>query len=543
MVAQTVAELTVRSLISNGLDTLYCLPGFQLDPFMDACYDNRDKLRILHTRHEQGAAYMAMGAQVATGRPQAYCVVPGAGFLNSTGALSTAHSIHSRVLALIGQIPTDTIGKGFGVLHEIPDELGILARLTKKASTLGRAEDTDEILRDTWRALKSGPPRPVGLEIPVDLWKSDTGFAGELIVTADPGPAVDQDAVAEAARLMQSARSPLIVVGSGALDVSKDVRRLSEALSAPVVAFRNGQGVMSADAPLHVTMPVAHALWPKVDLVIGLGSRMQTQIMAWGTDGNLKIIHVTIDPNEIGRIRNPTVGLCADLGDALPALLSVLEGKEGKRDDWVETVLSEKARVNSRISEKLAAQLAWLRAIRAELPRNGILVDEITQMGYVSRFGFPSYLPRTVVTPGYQATLGYGYATALGAADARRDVPVVNFCGDGGIMFTLNELATAVLHEIPLTTVVFSDGHFGNVRGLQRDHYQGRFIATDLANPDFVKCAEAFGTQGLRATTPDELRARLREGMAHAGPTLIEVPVGEFNSPWEFIHMPRNRGL
>ncbi len=540
--AQTVAELTVRSLISNGLDTLYCLPGFQLDPFMDACYDNRDKLRIMHTRHEQGAAYMAMGAQVATGRPQAYCVVPGAGFLNSTGALSTAHSIHSRVLALIGQIPTDTIGKGFGVLHEIPDELGILARLTKKASTLGRAEDTDEILWGTWRALKSGPPRPVGLEIPVDLWKSDTGFAGELIVTADPGPAVDQDAVAKAARLMQSARSPLIVVGSGALDVSQDVRRLSEALSAPVVAFRNGQGVMSADAPLHVTMPVAHALWPKVDLVIGLGSRMQTQIMAWGTDGNLKIIHVTIDPNEIGRIRNPTVGLCADLGDALPALLSVLEGKEGKRDDWVETVLSEKARVNSRISEKLAAQLAWLRAIRAELPRNGILVDEITQMGYVSRFGFPSYLPRTVVTPGYQATLGYGYATALGAADARRDVPVVNFCGDGGIMFTLNELATAVLHEIPLTTVVFSDGHFGNVRGLQRDHYQGRFIATDLANPDFVKCAEAFGAQGLRATTPDELRARLREGMAHAGPTLIEVPVGEFNSPWEFIHMPRNRG-
>ena len=541
--AQTVAELTVRSLISNGLDTLYCLPGFQLDPFMDACYDKRDKLRIMHTRHEQGAAYMAMGAQVATGRPQAYCVVPGAGFLNSTGALSTAHSIHSRVLALIGQIPADTIGKGFGVLHEIPDELGILARLTKKASTLGRAEDTDEILRGTWRALKSGPPRPVGLEIPVDLWKSDTGFAGELIVTADPGPAVDQDAVAKAARLMQSARSPLIVVGSGALDVSRDVRRLSEALSAPVVAFRNGQGVMSADAPLHVTMPVAHALWPKVDLVIGLGSRMQSQVMAWGTDGNLKIIHVTIDPNEIGRIRNPTVGLCADLGDALPALLSVLEGKEDKRDDWVETVLSERARVNSRISEKLAAQLAWLQAIRAELPRNGILVDEITQMGYVSRFGFPSYLPRTVVTPGYQATLGYGYATALGAADARRDVPVVNFCGDGGIMFTLNELATAVLHEIPLTTIVFSDGHFGNVRGLQRDHYQGRYIATDLANPDFVKCAEAFGAQGLRATTPDELRARLREGMAHAGPTLIEVPVGEFNSPWEFILMPRNRGL
>ena len=136
---QTVAELTVGTLISNGVDTLYCLPGVQLDPFLDACFDTRDKLRIIHTRHEQGAAYMAMGAQVATGRPQAYCVVPGAGFLNSTGALSTAYAIHSRVLALIGQIPKETIGKGFGVLHEIPDGLGILERLTKKASTLGRA--------------------------------------------------------------------------------------------------------------------------------------------------------------------------------------------------------------------------------------------------------------------------------------------------------------------------------------------------------------------------------------------------------------------
>ena len=539
---QTVAELTVGSLISNGVDTLYCLPGVQLDPFLDVCYDTQDSLRIIHTRHEQGAAYMAVGAQVATGRPQAYCVVPGAGFLNSTSALSTAYAIHSRVLALIGQIPNDTIGKGFGVLHEIPDELGILTRLTKKASTLGRPEDAADTLRSTWRALKSGPPRPVGLEIPVNFWTSDTGFAGELIVTSDPGPAMDEDAIAEAAKLMQSAKSPLIVVGSGALDVSQDVRRLSEALSAPVVAFRNGQGVMSADAPLHITMPVAHAVWPKVDLVIGLGSRLQSQVMAWGADDDLKIIHVTIDPEEIGRIRNPTVGLCADLGDVLPALLSVLEGKEHKRNDWVETVLAEKTRVNATISKKLAAQLAWLKAIRAELPRNGILVDEITQMGYVSRFGFPSYLPRTVVTPGYQATLGYGYATALGAADARRDVPVVNFCGDGGIMFTLNEMATAVLHEIPLTTVVFSDGHFGNVRGLQRDHYQGRFIANDLANPDFVKYAEAFGAQGLRATTPDKLRARLREGMAHAGPTLIDVPVGEFNSPWEFILMPRNRG-
>ncbi|MEL7107558.1 MAG: thiamine pyrophosphate-dependent enzyme [Pseudomonadota bacterium] len=541
--SKTVAELTVNSLISNGIETLYCLPGLQLDPFLDACYDTREQMRIVHTRHEQGAAYMAMGAQVATGRPQAYAVVPGAGFLNSAGALSTAHSIHSRILALVGQIPKGTIGKGFGVLHEIPDELGILERLTKRATTLQSADATKETLQDTWRALKSGPPRPVGLEIPMNFWKSDTGTTDDLRVQADAGPAVDADAIKEAAKLIKSAKSPLIVVGSGALDASADVRRLSEAVSAPVVAFRNGQGVISADAPLQITMPVAHALWPKVDLVIGLGTRLQSQTMAWGTDEDLKIIHVTLDPEELGRITEPTVGICADLADALPTLLEAVTGDEVKRADWVETVLTEKARMNAKIADKLEAQLAWLHAIRAELPRDGILVDEITQMGYVSRFGFPSYTPRTVVTPGYQATLGYGYATALGVADARRDVPVVNFCGDGGIMFTLNEIATAVLHEIPITTIVFTDGHFGNVRGLQRDHYQGRYIANDLANPDFVKYAEAFGAQGLRATTPDALRAQLRVGMAHAGPTLIEVPVGEFNSPWEFVLMPKNRGI
>ncbi len=541
--SRSVAELTVNSLISNGLETLYCLPGLQLDPFLDACYDTQDQLRIIHTRHEQGAAYMAMGAQIATGRPQAYAVVPGAGFLNSAGALSTAYSVHSRVLALVGQIPKGAIGKGLGVLHEIPDELGILERLTKKATALQSADAAKETLQDTWRALKSGPPRPVGLEIPMNFWKSDTGTTDDLMVEADAGPAVDEDAVAEAAKLIHSAKSPLIVVGSGALDASPGVRLLSEAISAPVVAFRNGQGVMSADAALHITMPVAHALWPMVDLVIGLGTRLQSHTMAWGTDDGLKIIHITLDQKELGRITEPTVGICADLAEALPTLLDAITGNEVKRDGWVETVLSEKVRINTSISDKLEAQLAWLHAIRAELPRDGILVDEITQMGYVSRFGFPSYEPRSVVTPGYQATLGYGFATALGVADARRDVPVVNFCGDGGIMFTLNEIATAVLHEIPITTIVFTDGHFGNVRGLQRDNYQGRYIANELVNPDFVKYAKAFGAQGLRATTPDELRAQLRVGMAHPGPTLIEVPVGEFNSPWEFVLMPKNRGL
>ncbi|MEO0678669.1 MAG: thiamine pyrophosphate-dependent enzyme, partial [Pseudomonadota bacterium] len=458
-------------------------------------------------------------------------------------ALSTAHAIHSRVLALVGQIPAGAIGKGFGVLHEIPDELGILERLTKSAQTLGHAESAADLLRDTWRTLISGAPRPVGLEIPMNFWRSQVADPGSLLVDPEPTPDVDSEAISHAVRVLKRAKAPLIVVGSGALDSSEDVRALSAALSAPVVAFRNGQGVMSYEAPLHITQPVAHALWPKVDVVIALGARLQSQAMSWGTDGDLEVIHITLDEQELGRIVEPTVGIHADLADALPSLLTALEGHEASRSDWRDTVAAEKARVTAKINAKLEKQLAWLHAIRAELPRDGILVDELTQMGYVSRFGFPSYAPRTVVTPGYQGTLGYGYATALGVAHARQDVPVVNFCGDGGALFTLNEIATGVLHGINLTTVIFADGHYGNVRGLQRDHYDARYIANQLANPDFAKYAESFGAQGLKAATPDELRARLREGMAHPGPTLIEVPVSEFNSPWEFVLMPKNRGV
>ena len=541
--SQTVAKMLVNSILENGIDTLYCLPGVQLDPFFDACYDRQDRLRIVHARHEQAAAYMALGAQLSTGRPQSYCVVPGVGFLNASAALATAYSVNSRILAIVAQISSEAIGKGYGHLHEIPDQFAILEQLTKCSSGIRGPTDADRVLKNVWRQLKSGPPGPVGLEIPMDIWTTSTGFSGSLAVDGDRGPSVDEESISRAAKLMKEAKAPMIVVGSGALDSGELVTRLSCMLSAPVSAFRTGKGVMSHEEPLLVNTPTAYSLWPKVDLLIGLGSRMQLYTQNWGTDADMKIVHINLNPRELGRIVEPDVGICADLADALPKLMEKLEGNEIRRNYWVETVLQEKGRVKARMESNIGAQLEWLAAIRAELPREGIIVDEITQMGYVGNIAFPVYAPRTYVSSGFQGTLGYGYATALGVADARRDVPVVNFCGDGGIMYTLNEMATAVHHQIPITTIVFADGHYGNVRGFQRDYYNGRYIATDLSNPDFVKYAESFGVQGLKATTPDELRERLREGMANPGPTLIEVPVGEFNSPWGFIRVPRIRGL
>jgi acetolactate synthase I/II/III large subunit len=220
----------------------------------------------------------------------------------------------------------------------------------------------------------------------------------------------------------------------------------------------------------------------------------------------------------------------------------VLPAHMGKRPSRSDEMAERQARWRDRMS-KLAPQIAFLEAIREALPENGIYVDEVTQIGFAARLLFPVYRPRTFLSPGYQDNLGWGYATALGAQHARRDVPVVSINGDGGFLYTANELATAVRHRIPLVAIVFADGAFGNVRRIQQEHYGNRLIATDLANPDFVKFAESFGAAAERARDPAQLRAALARGFARRdGPTLIEVPVGPMPSPWEFLLMPRVRG-
>ena len=192
---------------------------------------------------------------------------------------------------------------------------------------------------------------------------------------------------------------------------------------------------------------------------------------------------------------------------------------------------------------ELAPQLGWLAAIRNALPADGLFVDELTQIGFVSRFAFPVFQPRTFLSTGYQGTLGWGIATAIGAAHARRDVPVVSIAGDGGALFSITELATAVLHNIPVNIVVMNDNAYGNMRGIHRDDFDGRFIASSLASPDLVALAKSFGVTATRALSPEDLERELANAFANDGPNLIEVPVGEFPSPWKYIQLGKVRGL
>ena len=534
-----IADLAVQGLIANGIENLYCLPGIQNDGFFNTLFDSTDRLTPIQTRHEQGAAYMAMGAALATGKPQAFCVVPGPGFLNATAALSTAYAVNAPLLALVGQIPTGAQGKGHGLLHEIPDQFAILSQLTKTSHRISDPDDAAVAIRAAFTALKSGRPRPVGLEIAVNMWAQFCkGAPVDLSAAATPSPSPDTNAIAKAAQLIAASKAPMIVVGGGAQDDAEMVQHLSSRIGAPVVAFRTGHGVVPSGDPLSITMPVAHDLWADVDLVIGLGTRLQSQVMAWGQDDAMKVIHIDIDKEQIGRSAQVDVGIHAALCDALPLLLDEIDRETDPDQNWIDRVSKAKARRAAEYAQRLAPQIGWLQAIRDALPPEGIFVDELTQTGYVSRFAFPSFGPRRFISTGYQGTLGYGFPTALGVAHARRDVPVVAISGDGGALFGITELAT----NIPLTTVIFNDHAFGNVRRLQMDNYDSRLIASDLTSPDFASLARSFGAQGLMASNPDDLRNALEIAMNHDGPSVIEVPVGELPSPWDFVLMPRVRG-
>jgi acetolactate synthase-1/2/3 large subunit len=311
-------------------------------------------------------------------------------------------------------------------------------------------------------------------------------------------------------------------------------------LQAPVMAYRRGRGVLDSRNPFSVTLPIGHDLWEEADAVLAVGTKLNP-MTAWGIDSKLAVVRVDSDPQEPSRFRTPKVALVGDAAPILRRLIDELDQVNQRRVSRRDEMLERQAKLRERLN-KLAPQLAFLDAIRTELPEDGILVDEVTQIGFAARLAFPVYKPRTFLSPGYQDNLGWGYATALGAQHARPDVPVLSINGDGGFMYTANEMATAMRHRIPLVAVVFADGYFGNVRRIQQEQFGNRLIANDLANPDFVKFAESFAAAGRRAHTPAELGAALQLAFARREPTLIEVPVGAMPSPWEFIHMPRVRG-
>jgi acetolactate synthase I/II/III large subunit len=539
------AEALAEALLQQGLDTLYALPGAQLDPFFSALYDRQDRFRLFTSRHEQGAAYMAYGAARSTGKPNAFAVVPGPGWLNASAAMATAFGANTPVISLSGQIPLDLINQGLGEMHEIEDQVGMAARLSKYAHLIQTPQEAPLAVSDAFNHLSHGRPRPVYLEMPPDVMLQKSRFDTVLPAPSEvlTHPVVDTAQLQQAVDLLVKAKNPMIFVGGGAQHSGAQVKMLAEHLQAPVSAFRSGRGVVDYRDPLSILWSNAHELWKTADVVLAVGTRLDFPRRMWGESADLKIIRIDIDPAEMQRISEPAVKLVGDSAAVLDALIPALQSDCAPRTSRADEFQQMKAAVEADMRQKVAPQMEFLQAIRDVLPEDGFFVDEMTQVGYTSWAWFPTYKPRRYITSGFQSTLGYGYPTSLGVQAANPDAAVVSVSGDGGFMFGASELATAMKYDLPVVAIVFKDNKFGNVQRIQRERYNGRVIGSDLYNPDFVKLANSFDMHSVRCESPIELRGALDSALQARKPALIEVPVGDLPSAWPYIVRPKVRGV
>lgn len=535
MQKKTTGQLIAASLINNGIDTVFGIPGAHMYDFIDALYDRRDALRFIHTRHEQAAGYMAYGYSKSTGRPGVFTVVPGPGVLNAGAALCTAYGANAPVLCVTGNVMSNMIGRGRGQLHELPDQLTTLRSFLKGADRMNHPSDVAPVMTRAFQTMLGGRRGPVAVEAPWDVFGMKGDYAEPGRVETPAAPVVDVDTVAEAAKLIAGAKNPLIMVGGGAVEAAAEVLELARHLQAPVTSHRGGKGIVSDDDPLALNMVASHDFCRGADLLIGIGSRLELQFLRWRwLPKGIKIIRIDIDPIEMVRLK-PDIGIVADAKAGTRALVDALT--DGARTDRTAEYREIKAKAR-RAYEEVQPQMAYIDAIRAALPRDGFFVEEVSQVGFTARFGFPVYEPRQYVTVGYQDNLGFGYNSALGVKVAHPNKAVVSISGDGGFMFGMQEMATAVQHRIAVIAVVFNNASYGNVLRDQRQVYQGRYIGSELTNPDFVKLAESFGMRAGRATTPQELQRMLATFIEADEPALIEVPVerGGDGSPWPFMH-------
>ena len=541
MAEMTGGQALVQSLKREGVEVIFALPGVQLDWAFDALYEERDSIRLVHTRHEQATSYMADGYARSTGKIGVCMMVPGPGLLNAGAGLATAYSASSPVLAVCGQIASDLLDKERGALHEIKSQLQMVGSVTKWAARPMAPSEVPGLVREAFSQLTTGRPRPVEVEVPPDVL-----MRGEEVLLSEPGieprPVGDPDLLERAAQALGKARNPVIFAGGGVMTAGagQELQELAEMLEAPVVLSPTAKGVISSRHHLSHTGIASYQLLPAADVVLAIGTRFVARgPMPRKIEEGQTLIHLDIDPEEVGRNQNPDIGIVADARIGLTELLR----RTPRHNRARESRAGEMAEVKAQVGKMLAALDplgSYADAIRAELPDDGIFVSEMTQVGYYSNEGFPVYEPRTFITAGYQGTLGFGFPTSLGVKVGNPDKAVVSIAGDGGFMFGVQELATMTQFGINSVVIVFNDSAYGNVRRTQDTSFGGHIIGSDLRNPDFVKLAEAFGVTGYKAEGPDALRSTLKKALAADEPTLIEVPLGVMPSPFAAFMPPQS---
>ena len=528
MARMTGGEALVKQLHREGVRVVFGLPGVQLYGVMAALREQPD-IRFIQTRHEQATSYMADGYARASGRVGTALVVPGPGLLNAAAGLSTAYSCSSPVFMLSGQVPKSQIGKDIGVLHEVNDQLECIRPITKWRRRVLEVAEVPAAVRAAMYQLTSGRPRPVELEMPPETMEEE-GEAVMLDPVRPVRPAAGAADVSRAVDLLVAAQRPVIYAGGGVVlgDAGEALTALAEYLQAGVITSAEGKGSINENSELSLGATV----WPQspvrnhllqADVILAVGTRFALAV----PKAEQQVIHIDIDPDEIGRNHRKSLGLVGDARATLESMVEAVRAATPPRP-------SRKAEYQGLRAETAALaqepQGSIVKSLRAGTPENAILVAGMTQIGYYSRPFWPTYEGRTYLSSSYSGNLGYEYPVALGAKVACPGRPVIAVIGDGGFMYNVQELSTAVQQKINVVAIVFNDNAYGNV-ARDLDEWWGGAYGAALHNPDFMKLADAFGVHGMRAKDPSQVGSLVRDAIQLDRPVLIEVPVGRMPTP------------
>jgi len=522
METKTGARLLVDTLEKLGCTTLFGIPGIHN---LDA-YDALLSSGIHHVtcRNESGAGFMADGYGRTTGLPGVALVITGPGLTNIATAMGEAFHDSVPMLVISSQVPRGVEGQRQGFLHELQNSRIMAQSVAKESRTVGNAALIPEYVEHAYRLAHSGRPGPVHIEIPLDVLRQ----------YVDPGRDMSE-ALSRAAQLLTDSSSTLIIAGGGASGVSDEVRLLAEKLQAPVLETASGKGVLPADHALslgaRLHLPVMKEALKSADTVLGLGTQLSpTDLWEQPLELSGKLIQINVDPGDFERNYRADLGITAALSDALPALRKLSTGKKTLPQSLQPASLLEgaTAQVASTVGlepRHVSFITSMLAAVRAALPRDGVLAADMTTPAYVALSEYPAYSPRTFLHPVGFGTLGFALPAAIGALAAAPGRAVCVLTGDGGFQFTMQELGVAVQEELPLPVVIWNDAGFGEIRRVQESRHPGRHIGVDNRNPSFDGLAQAYGIPYHSAATPQELQHAVTHALSGTAPVIIEVTV------------------
>ncbi len=539
MAKMSGGEALVQSLVGEGVEVVFGIPGIHMSGTVVALRDEPG-IRNITTRHEAGATHMADGYARSSGKPGVAMVVPGTAVINAASGVATAYSRSSPVLLIAAQIPRDQIGKNLGAYHEVLDQAGTMRTITKWRRQALRPREIPDAVREAFRQMRTGRPRPVLIEMPPEV-----AVEREEVQLRNPSPTSRivpsaQD-LREAARVIARSRTPLIFAGGGVAisDAEQALVKLVEATNIPVITASGGKGAIPNSHALSYGSCVSPAgerhelnqlfdVMQAADVVIGIGTRFSLGNPA-GESSTL--ININIDDSELTRVQSNTIPLHGDARATIEALMPFLEeAGAGNRPSPAEAVAAARnliAYYDIRLKEP---QYPILETIKNSIPEDTFTVWDVTQFGYYSRTHYQVNHPKTYIDSGYSFNLGFAFPAALGVKVAQPTRPVVCIIGDGGFMFNAAELSTAVQYGINVVTVVFRDDSYGNVARDLDDMFDGTY-GTDLHNPDLVKFVESFGAVGMRADDPMDLGKLLPLALEREAPVVIDVPVGHLPLP------------